>query len=198
MLIHKRYCKLKNSELKFFKPIYKDLDISYCEGTLERYNRRMDFPVSYGCYINESDEFFTLTRLTHFVVTNGVMSNFEVNHVMNLSSRQKPWYFEFLESEETKFYSRFERGDALEGFLKDSKALRNRKGTFTAIIYETKNMLNVDCASVCRKLNIIDNGYAEKRFLQSDNWKVIENLEAVTHKVNSSCSCSGYKLTIKK
>ncbi len=198
-----RYCSLRGSKLLLFKSEFKDLDLSYIDGTLERYDRKMDSPVSYACYIKESNEFFTLTRVRHFIVKNLYMSHFEENYVLNTSLAQLTWYLKYLEDEEYKYYSKYSRKGKEEIFTKTAKSTRDRKGTFIVNIFEDsvyspKDGLAHDCSFACKKQNIIETGYTEKRYLLLGNWTIVKNVEPLVKKIDSTCSCVGNRTVITK
>lgn len=85
-------------------------------------------------------------------------------------------------------------------FNKKVKLLKNRKGTIEAVFYDNFNYKygKENCNKSCNRLTLDNSGYESLQQALDDKWQFVSYVGDAKNDVDSSCSCNGKKVILKK
>jgi len=190
-----RFCKLKNSEMKEYIPVFGSVTVLDLEGNLMARDRIIDYSTLYGCYIENTDEYLELIRIDSH--TQRFKDKYRDN-VINISKYSKNDYLDNMNSRKKDDEKKIKEIELSN--IKINK-LRERTGTHS-FIFNTSFINNSDyadtCIKSCKNYNIENTGYSLLQESLDDNWEFVSKIGNINTKVNRYCTCEGVNVLMKK
>lgn len=200
----RRFCELKGSDLFVYNPSNKvSLSSNISKILKEDYDRKPDDliynTVYRGCKLNDTNEYLELTTVssvdTKFF---GPRLSADYTNFLEINTINKYQYDKYMEDFKLAKFDKYNYDKYSPEYNKQMEALRNRKGTYEQVYYDTAinngyviplkddktdnyNFNNLEklsykkdeeCAYKCKQENMKNNGYAILKESLREDWKI--------------------------
>lgn len=198
------YCKLKGSDLIAYTPVNQTILNSNIRSILkDDYDRHMTLgssPTYYGCNLYDTNEYLELTVVFSFGRERYAIGKLVGNNTyfLEYDSINKYEFKDFMKNLKLAKYDKYNYGKYTPEYNENMEKLRNRKGTFEHIYYDTAvykdrqisiidddydrsnfefgkkipYTIEDECALVCKQENMKNNGYDIFKDSLREDWKV--------------------------
>lgn len=200
----RRYCEAKGSDLIVYNPYNKlSLSSNIKQILKEDYDRKPDAifaeTVYRGCKLNDTNEYLEMTTVssvdTKFF---GPRLPSDYTNFLEINTINKYQYDKYMEDFKLAKYNKYNYDAYSPEYNKQMEALRNRKGTYEQVYYDTainngfviklnddvtdnysfnnhqkvSKKIDDQCAYKCKQENMKNNGYAILKESLREDWKI--------------------------